>query len=347
MRPQRVLRSFGLSHTPMRATFFRGVLWFVLVVVVALGGLVTYIKLALPDVGPAPKLQIAATPELLARGAYLANHVSICMDCHSTRDWTRFSGPIVPGSLGQGGEVFDERFGFPGSFVSRNITPHGVGTWTDGELYRAVTTGVARDGSALFSLMPYTSYGRMDPEDITAIVAYVRSLPAITHDAPARQADFPVNILINTFPQKAAPQTRPAAADELAYGDYMANAAGCVECHTRQEKGKKVGPLFAGGFEFQLGDGYIVRSANITPHETGIKALTKADFIARFKVYADSANVPAVDMARGEMQTVMPWTMYAGMTEQDLGAIYTYLRTIPPVDQTVERWTAPTAIAGR
>jgi mono/diheme cytochrome c family protein len=314
-----------------------------LLLVIAAGGLIAYVKLALPNVGPAPDLKVEATPALLARGAYLANHVSLCMDCHSTRDWSRFSGPLLPGTLGKGGEVFDRAFGFPGTFVSRNITPAGIGSFTDGDLYRAITTGVTRDGSPLFSIMPYENYGRMDPEDIKAIIAYVRSLAPITHAIPAHDPDFPVNILINTMPQKATPQKRPEPADPLAYGAYMANASGCIVCHTKQEKGKVIGQPFAGGFEFNLGNGYIVRSSNITPDDTGIKALPKADFIARFKAYADPAAAPPVDMNKGDVQTVMPWTMYAGMTEQDLGAIYDYLRTVPAVPNTVERWTMPSA----
>ncbi len=314
-----------------------------LLVVIGLAGLAGYIKLALPNVGPAPDLKVEVTPELLARGAYLANHVSLCMDCHSTRDWSRYSGPLIPETLGQGGEVFDRAFGFPGTFVSRNITPAGVGEFTDGELYRTITTGVTRDGSPLFAIMPYINYGQMDPEDIHAIIAYVRSLAPIAHSTPDHDPDFPVNILINTMPQKAAPQQRPEPADTLAYGAYMTNAAGCIVCHTKQEKGKVIGQPFAGGFEFNLGGGHIVRSSNITPDDTGIKALTRTDFIARFKAYDDPAAATPVDMSKGDAQTVMPWTMYAGMTEQDLGAIYDYLRTVTPVNNTVERWTIPTA----
>jgi len=314
-----------------------------LLLVLGVGGLVTYVKTALPNVGPAPDLTIEPTPEMIARGAYLANHVSLCMDCHSTRDWTRYSGPLTPGTLGQGGEVFDRAFGFPGTFISHNITPAGIGTFTDGEIYRTITTGVTRDGSPLFEIMPYSNYGKMDPEDIKAIIAYVRTLTPIEHTTPRHDPDFPVNILINTMPQKATPEKRPDPGDTLAYGNYMANAAGCIVCHTKQEKGKIVGQPFAGGFEFNLGNGYIVRSANITPDDTGIKVLTKEAFIARFKAFADPAAAVPVDISKGEPQTVMPWTMYASMTEQDLGAIYDYLRTVTPVPNVIERFTIPNA----
>jgi len=312
-----------------------------LLVVVAICGGIAYIKLALPNVGPAPDLKVEGTPQQIARGEYLANHVTLCMDCHSTRDWSRFSGPLLAGTLGQGGEMFDRAFGFPGTFVSRNITPAGVGTFTDGELYRTITTGETRDGTPLFNIMPYTNYGRMDPEDIKAIIAYVRTLAPIAHANTPHDPDFPVNILINTFPQKAAPQKRPDPGDTLAYGAYMTNAAGCIVCHTKQEKGRIVGQPFAGGFEFSLGNGYIVRSANITPDDTGIKALTKEAFLAKFKAFTNPAAVVPVDLSKGDAQTVMPWTQFAGMTDQDLSAIYDYLRTVAPVQNTVEKYTTP------
>ncbi len=136
-------------------------------------------------------------------------------------------------------------------------------------------------------------------------------------------------------------QKRPDPSDVLAYGKYMITASGCMECHTKQEKGKVVGEFYAGGFEFNFGNGTMLRSPNITPHETGIGAWSKSRFIQRFKMYEDSSFVlPNVDMAKGDYQTVMPWTMYAGMTEEDLGAIFEYLQTVKPVNNVVERFTA-------
>jgi mono/diheme cytochrome c family protein len=325
------------------ARLFKTACVLLVVAVAAVAGYLAYVRFMLPDVGPAPDLKVEATPALVARGEYLATHVTACIDCHSTRDWSRFSGPLVAGTRGQGGETFGRAQGFPGVFIARNITPAGIGEWTDGELFRAITTGVARDGSALFSVMPYHNYGRMDPEDIKAIIAYVRSLPAAVNAVAPRQVDFPLNLLLNTLPQAAAPQPRPPVSDAVAYGGYVANAAGCVECHTKQERGKKVGPLFAGGFEFRFPDGGIVRSTNLTPDATGLQGWTREQFIARFKAFLDPAATPQVDTANGGMQTVMPWTMYAGMTNEDLGAIFDYLRQLAPVANQVERWTAPGA----
>ena len=133
-------------------------LWFVLLVAVLLSGTLVYIKFALPDVGPAPFLKVEMTPERIARGEYLANHVAVCIDCHSKRDWTRFSGPPAEGTYGMGGGLFDQKFGFPGVYFAKNITPAGINRYTDGELFRVITTGVNKEGEAMFPVMPFHYY---------------------------------------------------------------------------------------------------------------------------------------------------------------------------------------------
>ncbi|MGB0166777.1 MAG: cytochrome C, partial [Luteibaculum sp.] len=79
-------------------------------------------------------IHVKLTDEAVARGEYLANHVMLCMDCHAQRDWTVFAGPPKPGTLGAGGERFDEMMGFPGKFISPNITPTKLEDWSDGEI---------------------------------------------------------------------------------------------------------------------------------------------------------------------------------------------------------------------
>lgn len=311
-------------------------------VIVAIAALLLYAKTALPDVGEAEDIKIDYTAERIARGEYLANSVNVCMDCHSVRDWSKFSGPLTPGTFGQGGDRFDQNAGLPGVFYARNITPEGISRYTDGELFRVITTGVTKEGRAMFPLMPYPYYGKMDKEDIYSIIAYLRSLPPIKNEVPESVADFPMNFIINTIPQKANLQQRPDPSDELAHGAYMVNAAGCIECHTQLgDKGQIVmESAFAGGREFTLPDGSVTRSSNISPDpETGIGKWTKESFIQRFKMYTDSAYVvPSV--SPGEFNTIMPWTMYAAMTEEDLGAIYTYLQSVKPISNTVNKFTA-------
>lgn len=310
-------------------------------VIVVVSALLLYVKMALPSLGEAEDISIDYTTDRIARGEYLANCVNVCMDCHSVRDWSKFSGPLTPGTFGQGGDRFDQTLGMPGVFYARNITPEGISRYTDGELFRVITTGVTKEGRAMFPLMPYPYYGKMDREDIYSIIAYIRSLSPIKNEVPESVADFPMNFIINTIPQKADLQKRPDPSDELAYGAYLTNAAGCIECHTQVDKGQIIREFsFGGGREFQFPDGSVVRSSNISPDEiTGIGTWTKESFIKRFKMYADSSYVlPSV--APGEFNTIMPWMMYAGMKEEDLAAIYTYLKTVTPIENVVNKFTA-------
>lgn len=309
-----------------------------LLLVLLAGGGLAYVVYGLPNIPVDTTLRVEATPERVERGRYLAHHVSVCMDCHSTRDWTKFSAPLKPGTLGIGGEAFDQKAGFPGSFVAANLTPHGLKNWTDGELYRAITSGVSKDGHPCFPIMPYPSYGKMATEDIYSIMAYLRSLPPLESQPAPSKADPPVNIIMHLMPQPAHPTPLPDRKDSVAYGAYLANAAGCAECHTRMEKGTPVGEPLAGGFAFSIPGG-TARSANITPHGAiGIGAWTKEQFVQRFKAYAEGTFQPPT-VPPGGAQTVMPWTMYAGMTTEDMGAIYDYLRTVKPAENLVERWT--------
>ncbi len=311
----------------------------VLVFVVLVLGLVGYVKYFLPDVGPAPELKVALTPERIARGHYLANSVAVCMDCHSKRDWTKYSGPISGGDLGCGGECFDQKLGFPGTFYSKNITPYRLKDWTDGEIYRAITTGVNKDGKALMPVMPYHYYGQMDREDIYSIIAYIRTLPEVKNDVPDSKPDFPFSIILNTIPHVSKAGKVPSPANSVAYGGYLVTMAGCVECHTRvDDKAQLIkGTEFGGGREFNLPWGTI-RTANITPHATGIGAWSREQFVSRFKMYADTAY-HSPELTMNDFNTIMPWTMYAHMTEADLSAIYEYLRTLKPISNTVEKFS--------
>lgn len=298
----------------------------------------TYIKLALPNVGDAPEISVERTPERIQRGEYLANHITVCMDCHSTRDWSQFAGPLT-GELGVGGEKFSKEMGFPGTIYSPNITPHNLEDWTDGDIYRAITTGVNKKGEAMFPVMPYHDYGKMDEEDIFSIIAYVRSLKPVATETPERELDFPVSVLVNTMPVPANLTKMPDKSDRVSYGQYLVNASGCVHCHSQVHKGVVIpGTEFGGGREFAQPAG-ILRTPNITPHPTtGIGSWTSEVFVHRFKMYVDSSYQSKV-YTPNDLNTIMPWVMYAGMDTADLEAIYLYLKSVQPIDNHVDRET--------
>ena len=307
-----------------------------LVGLLAVGGFV-FILTSFPDVAPAPDLAVAGTPEQIERGRYLAENVTVCQACHTPRDYTLFAGPIRRDLLGAGGERWDQTMGLPGVLYADNITPAALSEWTDGEILRAFTSGVSRDGTAIFPLMPYHAYGRMSQEDAEAIVAYLRQIAPIDHEVPERSMDPPLNIVVRLMPQQAEPQAIPSTSNELAYGEYMTTIAACSACHASLADGQPILDMaYAGGYGYPLPGGGEVRAANITPHEgTGIGSWTRDQFIARFKVMVGARD----QVPPGAYNTVMPWASYGEMTEQDLGAIFTYLQSLPAIENKVIRFT--------
>lgn len=301
----------------------------------------SYFAIRFPDGGPVREIRVEVTSERIKRGEYLANHVLGCIDCHSIRDWRYFAGPVVPGTEGKGGDEFGPEMGLPGRFYGSNITPSGIGDWSDGELFRAIASGVNKKGEALFPIMPYLAYNQMPEEEIYAVIAYIRTLKPIESHIASRRIDFPVSILVRTMPIRYRPGKLPADSDAVAYGKYVTALAGCAGCHTPTEKGKPVkGMNFAGGSEFVLPNGQRMRASNITPDlETGIGLWSREDFLEKFKLSAaEAAN--HVLLPENSVNTVMPWTPEAGMQERELGAIYAYLRTVIAVRHQVDVFPA-------
>jgi len=312
------------------------------VVVILIAGYI-YFNAVYPNVDPPRDIKVEITPERIERGKYLANHVAACIDCHSERDLTKYAAPIKPGTEGSGGMVFQGSYG---KVVSQNLTPANLGSWTDGELLRAITCGVTKDNRALFPMMPYMNYNNFSQEDVFSIISYIRILKSQEKQNPKTELNFPLNLIVKTMPIQAyKPANEVDASDSITYGKYLVTIASCSDCHTQSNQGKPLpGMEFAGGMEFQLPSG-IVRSANITPdEETGIGSWDKDNFLDRFAYFRDedAQNVP-VDMNK-DFNTPMPWLMYSRMTEKDLGAIYDFLRTVKPVKNTVESFTPATEI---
>jgi mono/diheme cytochrome c family protein len=308
-----------------------------ILVVIVLAGL-GYVKYGLPNI-PVKDISVNITSERVARGEYLANHVMVCMDCHSVRDWNYYSGPITPGTFGAGGDKFSREMGFPGDFYAPNITPYNLKDWSDGEIYRAIVSGVNKKGDPIFPVMPYHSYGKADKEDIYSVIAYIRSLKSIEKDVPESEPDFPMSLIMNMIPQEPAHQSMPDKSDKVAYGKYLASAAACADCHTPFDKGQPVTEMmFAGGMEYELPFGTL-RAPNITPDvATGIGSWTEDVWLARFASYDSIHKLERKD-GLNEFNSLMPWNMYAGMEEEDLKAIFAYLQSLKPISHEVEKVT--------
>lgn len=307
------------------------------VVVFSIVGFVTFVFLARPLTRPPVDVSAAASPERLARGEYLA-FTTGCLDCHTKRDFTRYSGPPLE-PLGGRGDCFDKGVGVPGLVCPPNITPDketGLGSWTDGEILRAMREGVSRDGRPLFPLMPYADFKHLSDEDALSIVAFLRTLPAVTYKAPAPKLDFPMPVVMRFIPQPLeGPVTAPSRSDTQAYGEYLTTVSGCTFCHSTLDERMTIipGREWAGDNEFR-GPWGVVRTANLTPDPSGLGERTKENFIGLFRAFGSIEE----ELPQGAENTIMPWTLYNKMTDEDLGIIYDYLMTRKPVSHTVEKW---------
>ncbi len=295
--------------------------------------------LAGPHMRPPSSEVIERTPARVERGRYLVDNVCACLFCHSQHDWTKYTAPVIKGGEGSGGVCLTYEHDVLGRVCTQNLTPHpdGLATWSDGEVMRAIREGVSRDGRPLLPWMPYHYYRDMSDDDARAVVAYLRTLPPMPGKRESH-LDFPLNVLMNTAPEPLpGPIADPKTDDER--GAYLVRMAACDFCHTRQPRGKRdVGCDFAGGFTL-IGPWGRVTSPNITPHVTGLGRYTRDEFIARVHSWADFDEQSAPAPPSGP--TVMPWTHFAGMTDEDLGVIYDWLMKQKPIENVVSPFGSP------
>jgi|SRR6185369_16856908 len=156
--------------------------------------------------------------------------------------------------------------------------------------------------------------------------AYLNSLPPVKNALPATEIEFPVSLLIKSSPQPAGSVPEPDRADKLKYGEYLVTMAGCTICHSMR---------LAGGQAFRF-PGALVVSANITPDaETGIGRWSEQDFLDKFYQYRDyvESGSPIVGP---ESFTLMPWLVFSQRPQEELSAIYAYLKSQPAVHHAVE-----------
>ncbi len=283
------------------------------------------------------QVKFESTPARLTRGAYLVNNVASCMDCHSPHRWTEHDAPILPNMIAAGQDMTMLK-GLPGQVVAPNISPDpetGIGSWTDDQIARAIREGVDRNGEALFPLMPYQHFRNMSDEDLASVVVYLRSLTPVHQQQPSTQLIFPVKYLIRTVPEPVdAPVPAPDISTPEKRGAYLVEVAGCADCHTPQDsQGQPLpGMAFAGGFILE-GPWGRVASANLTPDPSGIPYYDQALFIQTIRTGYVKAR---------PLNQIMPWNLYRGMTDDDLAAIFAYLKTLKPVSHHVDNTEPPT-----
>lgn len=254
-----------------------------------------------PETVPIPTDTMSIT-----RGKHLARAITKCVDCHGDN---------------LGGRVLVEN-GAMGRWVVANITrgKGGVaGSLTDADIVRAVRHAVAPDGRKLLQ-MPADSYQYLNAEDLGEIIAYVRSVPPVDNELPPTSIGLVARglILANKLPIYRADlithtQPIPAATPvgpTPEYGKYIASVGGCIGCH---------GPTLSGG-KIADGDPAWPPAANLTP--TGLAKYTEADFTTVLRTGKRQSGVQAND--------AMPWRMTREMTDDEIKAVWLFLKTVPP-----------------
>jgi mono/diheme cytochrome c family protein len=262
----------------------------------------------------------------IERGSYLVNTIMACGNCHSPRD---ANDQIIKDKALSGGRTFTTP-----AFVATapNLTPDpetGLGSWSDAEIKRALIEGIRPDhdrlpGVPLAAIMPANFYKALLPEDLDAIVAYLRSLKPIHHEI----ADpvYKTDIHRDPYPDAEVGFNKSMFNDSVKRGAYLVTIGHCMECHSAWSKGVsnfKSG-LGNGGRVFAEAGPPGVMAANITSDRTsGIGGWSDQE-IAR-------AITHGVDRDGRMLMPPMAFAYYAGLKETDLADIIAYLRTVPPL----------------
>jgi mono/diheme cytochrome c family protein len=272
----------------------------------------------------------AETGPNLDRGKYLAEAVAICFECHSEREYRLPGWPIKRGMKASGRILYGG--GTSHQLVAPNISTDkatGIGKWTDPEIIRAIRDGVSRDGRRLNSEMPYKYYESMSPVDLNSIVAYLRSIKPVNHRLPS-----------NIGPEKGE-ATSPGMdrlhsfqwSERILKGEFLVKIGSCETCHTPRRDGKYIAGLeFGGGVAIQ-NKGWKSASSNITRDPSGISYYDSKTFVTVMRTGKLGAR---------SINPIMPWNFYRHLTNEDLEAIYEYLRSVPPVKHEVDNQERPT-----
>jgi mono/diheme cytochrome c family protein len=269
--------------------------------VVSVVTLLGLIKLYAPKNIPVPDVKVAGTPEQIQRGQHLAN--AFCVECHSTNRELPLSG----------GNDMGKEIPIPlGSFVPPNLTPGGeLKDWSDGEILRVLRSGVDEKGRPLM-LMSNVNVRHMSDADLAAVIAFLRSQPAVENKTqdPPDQPTFLAAIMggAGMLPQPEAPVagsiSAPPAGPTAEYGEYMIGFQDCRDCH---------GEDLTGGTPGQL--------APVGPNLRLVKGWTAEQFITTLRT--------GVDPSGHQLKETMPWKTVSRLDDVELTAMHAYLASLP------------------
>ncbi|HUK62987.1 MAG TPA: cytochrome c [Dongiaceae bacterium] len=251
---------------------------------------------------PVAARTVAADSTRIARGAHLAQIV--CAGCHASD----------PDSLPTGGAANLGAEARPalGELWAPNLTAGGaLAGYGDAEIDRAMRQGIRHDATGMV-VMPSRDLRALTPADGDAIIAYLRSLPAVRRDVPERNLNVYGYLflglgLLPTSVQDPSPPPRDVTeSPTLEYGAYLVAIAGCRSCH---------GPTLHGG------------SAGPGVHAPDIASPARQISLHLFERAVRSGvgfDGHALDPHR------MPWLTYRHLTELEMAVIYEYTRASLP-----------------
>jgi mono/diheme cytochrome c family protein len=312
--------------------FFKvlGIIILIILIVAAAGAAFISVR-GIPEYAPGKiVLKVEPTPERLARGKKLVS--ILCKNCHFDNKTGGLTGHFMEEAPTEFGTIY-----------SKNITQsksYGIADWTDGEVAYLLRTGVNKHGKYTPPWM--VKLPMISDEDLNSIIAFMRSDdPWVkAQDVPDKESEpsfltkFLTTVAFKPLPFPTKTIVAPDTADHFQYGRYL--AAGVVDCYACHSADfKKMDPLvpentlgyFGGGNQLIGIDKQVIYSANLTASTTGIGNWTKDQFIG------------AVMFGRRPdgKQLRFPMVPYVNLDSSEVGAIYDYLRTIPKIENSVER----------
>ncbi len=308
--------------------------WLVVAVLLFIGGILVFVfaKHGKTYDAPYPEITAVLDSAVLARGEYLVYGPAHCSGCHSPMD--------KQSALANGEHIpLEGGFIFPlpiGNLYTPNITTDetGIGKMTDQQIARSLRYGVGYDGRPLFDLMPFHN---LSDADLQAVISYLRTMPAVKKEVPIKELNFLGKIVYALMiepigPEPGIPIPEFISPDTTAaYGQYLSNyVANCRGCHTNRDlkTGAYIGEFYSGGFAMPstMSPGKAVVSPNLTPDpETGrIANWDEKKFIERMR---QGRIIPLSEM---------PWDQFQQMSDNDLKAIYAYLKTLKPIKNEIK-----------
>ncbi|MGC4034571.1 MAG: cytochrome c [Chitinophagaceae bacterium] len=292
----------------------------VLVSFIAVISIVVMMRQNIKSDRPYPAIKASADTAIIAKGKHLVFGPAHCADCHSKSNADSLINLGLDPLL-SGGVLFDLPVG---KIYSKNITSDpgtGIGKYSDGEIARALRYGVHPDGTVVYDFMPFHN---MADDDLTAVISYLRTLKPVHNEVPKHSLNV-IGKVVKAFLIKPVGPTGEVAAsvktDSSAdYGRYLANnVANCSGCHTRRTiTGEYVGEPFSGSEMIEAGIHFL--PPNLTPDSSGrIFNWSQKNFMDRFRAGRLLPHSP------------MPWNSFGRMTDNELKAIYAYLKSLKPV----------------